>query len=200
MPVLLALACLLVSFVRPNLAAEEPAMFAHFIDVGQAQAILLEFPCGAVLIDAGTQNGDATKLISYLNHFFARRADLDRTLQALFITHAHVDHTTGLDEIATNYTVLNYIDNGLRAKRGGIEPRRFLEGIQSGAYPRTFPRPVTNEQIEDLDGPTGITDSHMVTRCRVPAAILSSISRRLRERRILVGEQAISQTTTITAS
>jgi len=34
-------------------------MYAHFINVGQADATLLEFPCGAVLVDAGSQD-DAT--------------------------------------------------------------------------------------------------------------------------------------------
>ena len=31
-------------------------MKAHFIDVGQANATLLEFKCGVVLIDAGAQD------------------------------------------------------------------------------------------------------------------------------------------------
>lgn len=31
-------------------------MKAHFIDMGPANATLLEFPCGAVLIDAGAQD------------------------------------------------------------------------------------------------------------------------------------------------
>ena len=30
-----------------------PVMQAHFIEMGQANATLLEFPCGTVLIDAG---------------------------------------------------------------------------------------------------------------------------------------------------
>ena len=30
-----------------------PLMKAHFTDMGQANATLLEFPCGVVLIDAG---------------------------------------------------------------------------------------------------------------------------------------------------
>jgi len=32
-------------------------MMAHFIDVGQANATLLEFPCGVVLVDAGRVAG-----------------------------------------------------------------------------------------------------------------------------------------------
>src|SRR5690349_24649722 len=31
-------------------------MFAHFVDVGQANACILEFPCAAVLIDAGVDD------------------------------------------------------------------------------------------------------------------------------------------------
>jgi beta-lactamase superfamily II metal-dependent hydrolase len=49
---------------RPALSQEWPAMTAHFIDVGQAHAPLLEFPCGALLIDAGTQDDEhETKLL-----------------------------------------------------------------------------------------------------------------------------------------
>ena len=74
-------------------------MAAHYIDVGQGAAVLLEFSCGAVLVDTGGQgdkyvDGNA-KLMAYLNAFFARRTDLDRTFDAVFLTHAHADHTNG---------------------------------------------------------------------------------------------------------
>lgn len=61
-----------------------PAMYAHFINVGQAAAALLEFPCGAVLVDAGSPY-DATQahLINYLNKFFNRRSDINRTFNAV---------------------------------------------------------------------------------------------------------------------
>jgi hypothetical protein len=31
-------------------------MTAHFINIGQGQRVLLELPCGAMLIDAGAQD------------------------------------------------------------------------------------------------------------------------------------------------
>jgi competence protein ComEC len=142
-----------------NLAA--PAMSAHFVNVGQAQSILLEFPCGAVLIDAGTQNGDATQLVRYLDSFFQRRSDLKKTLNAVFITHAHVDHSTGLDEIAAKYVIRNFVDSGLRDKIGGTEVRRLSATIRAGTRTNTFERIVSDEEIENLEEPTGITDERI---------------------------------------
>ena len=56
-----------------------PSMTAHFIDIGQGESVLLEFSCGAMLIDAGAQDAAArTALVAYLNKFFARRTDLTR--------------------------------------------------------------------------------------------------------------------------
>ena len=43
--------------MKGGLAAQGPVMKAHFIDVGQANATLLEFQCGVVLIDAGSAAG-----------------------------------------------------------------------------------------------------------------------------------------------
>jgi competence protein ComEC len=138
-----------------------PAMKAHFINVGQAQSILLEFPCGAVLVDAGTQDGDATELTRYLDSFFDKRSDLKQTLDTVFLTHAHVDHSTGLDEIAGKYVIRNFVDSGLRDKIGGTEVRRLIATIESGARTNTFVRAVTDQEIENLEDSTGITDEHI---------------------------------------
>lgn len=96
-----------------------PTMAAHFIDVGQGDATLLEFPCGAILIDAGGQNAATTAgLVSYLDDFFDRRTDLQRTLASIFITHNHVDHTLALREVVeSGITVERFIENG---QRGGF--------------------------------------------------------------------------------
>ncbi len=92
------------------------SMVFHFIDVGQGAATLLEFPCGAILIDTGGEHNaqfdSEPKLLAYLDGFFARRKDLNKTLDALVITHPHVDHTRSIPAVLANYSVLNVVDNG----------------------------------------------------------------------------------------
>lgn len=88
-------------------------MVAHYIDVGQGDAALLEFPCGVILVDAGGQSKETNKaLVGYLDKFFTRRADLNRTINAVVITHPHLDHTRGIREVMSRFKVLNYVDNG----------------------------------------------------------------------------------------
>ncbi len=92
-------------------------MRAHFIDVGQGDATLLEFSCGVVMIDAGGQGArDTTALIDYLRDFFAARPELHDTIRAVFITHNHVDHTRGLPAVVDHFHVQRLIENG---QRGG---------------------------------------------------------------------------------
>jgi len=88
----------------------------HVIDVGQADAILLEFKSAAILIDAGGEvaGDDRYKehFLSDLNTFFANRQDLHRTLQAIIVTHPHIDHTRLLMDVFENFTVKYFYDGG----------------------------------------------------------------------------------------
>jgi competence ComEA-like helix-hairpin-helix protein len=97
-------------------------MRAHFIDVGQGASTLLEFPCAAVLVDAGGEkNGDfesTEALMDYLDDFFERRTDLNNTLQSFILTHPHIDHTRGVKEVLGKYRVLNGVTNGLQFGSG----------------------------------------------------------------------------------
>ncbi len=109
---------LLLAGTSPARAAE-PQMVVHFIDVGQGAATLLEFPCGAILIDTGAQDNDATThLANYLKAFFDRRTDLNKTLNALIISHPHVDHSRGVETVLNSCRVRTYIDNGMVSGSG----------------------------------------------------------------------------------
>ena len=123
------------------LAAESHAqMTAHFIDVGQGDATLLEFPCGAVLIDTGGEQTETNApgrvrfdsnevLTDYLDAFFARRSDLEKRLDFVALTHAHVDHTRGAYDVWQQYDVRNLIYNGRYARfttNKGLRPQSWI--------------------------------------------------------------------------
>jgi len=100
-------------------AQQDSIMFAHYINVGQAAAVLLEFPCGAILLDAGAQDENYHKaLIDYLDKFFERRMDLDSTLALVLVTHPHIDHNEALSDVARRFRIDRYIDDGLRVGSG----------------------------------------------------------------------------------
>ena len=85
----------------------------HYINVDQGNATLLEFPCGAILIDAGGRNtASTTHLIAYLDAFFARRTDLGQRLDAVFLTHNHNDHDRALLRVAETFGIGGYVHNG----------------------------------------------------------------------------------------
>ena len=63
-----------------GLAAQGPVMKAHFSDVGQANATLLEFQCGVVLIDAEAQDDEHVDgLVDFITSVFDARPELDRS-------------------------------------------------------------------------------------------------------------------------
>ena len=110
----------------PCNAAPEPRNQVHFINVGQAEAILLEFQHDAILIDAGGEctcdDRDRRRLIGYLDNFFKRRTDLTEggkgRIHTIIISHPHIDHTMLLMEVMQEYQVLNLVDGGNDAGSG----------------------------------------------------------------------------------
>jgi competence protein ComEC len=97
-------------------------MRAHFIDVGQGAATLIEFPCAAILIDTGGESNDefdsTTALLGYLERFFATRPHLGNTFASIILTHPHVDHTRGVPAVIGKYKFENAVTNGLEDGSG----------------------------------------------------------------------------------
>jgi competence protein ComEC len=115
-------------------------MSAHYINVGQAESILLEFKTAAVLIDAGGEdtgdNRDRDHLIDYLNAFFSRRTDLRdsagrRVIYSLIVSHPHIDHTRHLMAIMNNFRVKNFVGGGGRTGSGINEYRQARQFARS---------------------------------------------------------------------
>jgi competence protein ComEC len=71
----------------------------HFIDVGQADCILIQSPAGKnMLIDAGN-NGDGKKVVTYLKSQGVEKVDV------LIGTHPHKDHIGGMDKVVKSFDI-----------------------------------------------------------------------------------------------
>jgi competence protein ComEC len=70
----------------------------HFIDVGQADSILITNNNHTMIIDAGN-NEDGPKLVSYIKNLGINKIDY------IVGTHPHEDHIGGLDNIINNFEI-----------------------------------------------------------------------------------------------
>ena len=71
---------------------------AYFVDVGQADCILIKSNNEYALVDAGN-NLDETKLVNYFKNLGIKK------FKYVFGTHAHEDHIGGIDAIINNFDV-----------------------------------------------------------------------------------------------
>lgn len=105
-------------------------MKMHVIDVGQAEAILLEFRNHAILVDAGShKDTDKTHLFEYLDAFFTRRTDLNQTFHSVVVSHPHIDHTRNLKAVFDRYKIQNFIEGGGPADSLGIRPVKDVRAL-----------------------------------------------------------------------
>ncbi len=89
-------------------------LFVHFIDVGQADAILVQTPNGgSMLVDSGDPD-TAGKLVSYL------KAHNVSVLDAVVASHPHGDHIGGMKAVLGTFGVGAFLDSGneLDAREG----------------------------------------------------------------------------------
>lgn len=71
----------------------------HFLDVGQADAILVQLPGGkTMLIDAGN-NADGDLVVNHLKEKGVKRVDF------VIGTHPHEDHIGGLDDVISSFDI-----------------------------------------------------------------------------------------------
>ncbi len=151
--------CWVVILITSSRCFAQPVMFAHYIDMGQADATLLEFPCGAILIDAGAQDdAHVDTLVNYLETFFTARPDLNNTLSSIIITHNHIDHTRALREVVEKFTVERYIDNGQLGGPGTGDPAWVRNNFNTGGRNITL-REIADADITVLPHKNGLTDA-----------------------------------------
>jgi competence protein ComEC len=86
----------------PSAHNADSVMEVHFIDVGQADSILVESAGKYMMIDAGN-NEDGDLIENYLKN------EGIKELEYVIATHPHEDHVGGMDDIIKNFQVDNVI-------------------------------------------------------------------------------------------
>jgi len=142
--------------ITPEFFSMPDAVYLHFVSVGQGDATVVEFPCGLMLVDAGSGPPDIhDSIVPYLHDLFQTRSNLRRdTIDALIITHNHEDHTKDLASVFGAFTVLNYIDNGDEAK----DQQKVRDLIDSQGLATNL-RAVHDDDITGLPHKYGLSDS-----------------------------------------
>lgn len=118
--------CITISQIEPRFWTQTRDLRITFVDMGQADSTLIEFPDGHVmLIDAGCElgrdeNAVKTRLLPYLKTQGIQRID------TLVVTHSDYDHTAGIPVLLQNIEVSEIWHNG-------IEEASWMQ--QTGAIP-----------------------------------------------------------------
>lgn len=93
---LLLTGCSVTITVSELVEGSDDTLLVHFIDVGQADSILLEYGGKFLLIDGGNRE-DGELVVSYLEQQGVQE------LEAVVCTHAHEDHVGGLPSVLAVY-------------------------------------------------------------------------------------------------
>lgn len=97
----------------------------HFIDIGQGDAIVINFPDGkTMLIDSGTST---TGLADIRNEYIEYLYDItnDKVIEYMVVTHPDIDHYNMLGEVLDNYCVQNVYYN----EDSGTSYTQFVEKL-----------------------------------------------------------------------
>jgi beta-lactamase superfamily II metal-dependent hydrolase len=127
---ILAVLALALGLCAAPLSSKE--IRVHFINVGQADAILIQSATNAVLIDAGDRKTQDT-VINYL-----REAGI-KTLDYVIATHPHADHIGGMAAVIKLFRIKNVVMSDVFHTTATFD--KLLTAIEKKGLKITMPNP-----------------------------------------------------------
>ncbi len=119
----------------------EGTLRLHFVDVGQGDAVIWEFPDGTLALwDCGppASSIDANPLTRYLLQTMGRARDAPIAL--LTASHGHLDHIGGCDEVFDAFTVERIADTHYEGTDAPASYLRFQEAARKEGAALISPR------------------------------------------------------------
>jgi competence protein ComEC len=94
-----------VGYSHNNATLDENGLVVHYVDVGQGDCIIIEFPDGRkMIIDSGTTQSK-NLLLDYIDNNIFENPINEGVFDYMLITHNHSDHIGASYEILDNYQV-----------------------------------------------------------------------------------------------
>jgi competence protein ComEC len=142
------LACLFLPSLLAAQVSPRRTLDIYFIDTEGGQATLYVAPSGqALLVDAGNPGGrDTDRIVAALGDAGVK------TLDYLLLTHYHVDHVGGVQELAKRIPIRHFVDHGAT-----VEANEQVAGFQqayaelSGKASHTIVKPGDKVPIAGVD-------------------------------------------------
>jgi competence protein ComEC len=135
-------------------------MRVHFIDVGQGDATLVEFPNAVVLVDTGCEESAAfdgkEALMSYLDGFFLQHPALGNKLLSLIITHPHIDHVRGIAAVLEKYPPEYVVTNGQECSSGKSQQQRLHRYVEGNPNDPTDDKPYCAVTLDKIPKGAGL--------------------------------------------
>lgn len=106
-------------------------LVVHYIDVGQGDAIAIQFPNSEiVLIDSGTKDSQ-NKIVQYLQNKVLK-SNRDKVIDYLILTHSDIDHSGGMCAVFSEFEVKTFYRPSIASVNESTEG--FLTQVETVEY------------------------------------------------------------------
>lgn len=97
------------NYDAPASVIDKDGLIVHFVDVGQADSTIIQFPTGEIMIiDTGDSNEkSSTKFKNYLNTIDFKKDGGEPVIDYLILTHPDSDHIGNAEYVFENFLVKN---------------------------------------------------------------------------------------------